>query len=142
MGKAGVSTNDVGGSVTLLSGESEKTGTGSSVANSGTLVMGTSSVPNDKSGYTGLVSLSTGKATYGNSGALHIGTGHSTSNGRSGAVSVTAGSGPLSGGALTLSAGKSGDETGGTITIISGYGAATSSGNMIMKAADAGSAGI
>ena len=98
-------------------------------------------------GVSGELMFSTGTTTCGASGDISIGTG-TASAGDGGDISIVVGDGNvLDGGHIYLYAGKSNadgtkDATGGSISMISGFGTKSTSGTIIIRTLNAGVAGV
>lgn len=92
-----------------------------------------------KAGNSGMVSIFTGTTSAGNSGHIRVETGVARS-GRGGYVHVMVGTGNSgTGGNIQLAAGKTLDtQSGGIVTIMTGFSTATSSGDFMVETANAG----
>merc|ERR1719478_1489527 len=135
---AAVNTGATGGSISMISGFGTK-------STSGTIIIRTLNA--GIAGVSGELMLSTGTTSTGASGDISIGTG-TASTGDGGDISIVVGDGNvLDGGHIYLYAGKSNaaastGATGGSISIISGFGTESTSGTIIIRTLNAGVKGV
>ena len=107
--------SSVGGKLSLVSGHS-------GALSSGSVLIETLDAVIAGSGTSGMIALSTGRASASDSGAIFIGSGDSDS-GRGGHIFVSAGTGDTGpGGAITVTAGKTSGDTnlGGDVVVVAG----------------------
>merc|ERR1712167_140071 len=127
-----------GGSISMISGFGTK-------STSGTIIIRTLNA--GVAGVSGELMFSTGTTTTGASGDISIGTG-TASTGDGGDISIVVGDGNvLDRGHIYLYAGKSNaaastGATGGSISIISGFGTQSTSGTIIIRTLNAGVKGV
>merc|ERR1712167_300039 len=127
-----------GGSISMISGFGTK-------STSGTIIIRTLNA--GVAGVSGELVLSTGTTSNGASGSIRIGTG-TASGGDAGDISIVVGDGNvLDGGHIYMFAGKSNADgtahaTGGSISMISGFGTKSTSGTIIIRTLNAGVKGV
>merc|ERR1712072_1675668 len=135
---AAASTGATGGSISIISGFGTQ-------STSGTIIIRTLNA--GVKGVSGELVFSTGTTTTGASGDISIGTG-TASTGDGGDISIVVGDGNvLDGGHIYMYAGKSNaaastGATGGSISIISGFGTQSTSGTIIIRTLNAGVKGV
>jgi hypothetical protein len=106
---------------------------GTGIGSSGGSIFLTSSGGNRRTGMNGVIVLSTSRASKGNSGGIFLGSGGGPASGRGGAVHVKVGSDDSGAeDTLIVRGGQSSGKTGGVLSLSSGVGFATMSGDVMI----------